>query len=290
MLCDDLGLDTISTGGTIAWAMECYEKGILTPADTEGIDLRFGNGEALITVIEKIAKREGIGDLLAEGSGLASKKVGKGSEAFAVHVKGMELPAYHAGVSYGMALAYAVNPRGGCHLFGWVIGPEFGMYPILWYDMFPERKGIKLDPQSPEYKAEILLSDQILFRFRFSAIICDFHLWPAMEVAKAVAYCTGFDEYLKREEVIKLGLRIVNLLRLFNVREGITRKDDLNLPKRLFEPIKEGPSKGYALKREALEKMLDDYYRLFKWTKDGIPTKESLAEAGIDDLKPPAVK
>lgn len=287
-LCDNLGLDTISTGGTIAWAMECYEKGIFTSADTGGIDLRFGNGDAVVQIVERIAKREGIGNILAEGTRIASKKVGKGSEDFAVNVKGLELPAYHPGVSYGMALAYAVNPRGGCHLSSWPIGTDLlNIYPLGWVDTFGEdRRYVKVDPQKSDYKAELVYSDHVTFRSRFCFIICDFHVLPLEIHQKAMIACTGFDEYLDKNEFTKLGLRMINVLRLFNLREGLRKEDELKLPKRIYEPIPYGPSKGFALKQEEMDKMLADYYKLMKWDENGIPTKETLTAVGITDLEP----
>ena len=288
-LCDDLGMDTISTGGTIAWAMECYEKEILSQADTGGLELRFGNGDALVEIVEKIAKREGIGDLLAEGTRIASRKIGKGSEEFAINVKGLELPAYHPSASYGMALAYAVSPRGGCHLFSWTIGIDLlGLYPIVWYEVFgDERKHVKIDPQKPDYKAEMVYSDTMSWRGRFSFVICDFHIFPLKVHQKAMVACTGFDEYLDREEFYKLGLRTINTQRFFNLREGLTKADDLRLPKRIYESLPDGPSKGWTLKQEALSQMVAEYYKLMKWDENGIPTKDTLTSIGIGDLEPP---
>lgn len=279
-LCDAFGLDTISTGNVIAWAMECYEKGIITPEDTEGLELTFGNHEALVTMVEKIAKREGLGDILAEGVKRAAEKIGKGSERYAVHVKGLELPAYEPRASPAMGLSYAVADRGGCHLRSWPIGPEcFGAF---WLGAKP----VKIDRWSPENKAKIVMEQEHQYAAKFALGVCDFCCWTNERLTYLLWTATGFDEYKDVREFERAGERIVNLTRIINLREGMTAKDD-TLPPRIFEdPLKSGPAAGRVVKREDFEKMLKEYYKLRKYDDEGRPTPERLKELGMEDVIP----
>lgn len=260
-LCNNYGLDAISTGNVVGFAMECRERGLLKDAP------KFGDKEGQLELIKKIIYREGIGDILAEGVKRASEKIGGESYKFAIHVKGLELPGYEPRSSWGMALAYATSDRGGCHQRAWTTKAE-----IL---------GV-LKRFSTEGIAEYVKNVQDERATAFSIIVCDF--LPEYDI-KALYYSTGIEYTL--DEFIKAGERIWNLTRLFNIREAkISRKDD-SLPPRMFEDPLPLPPKGeeyIRLKREDFEKMLDEYYELRSWDHNGIPLKSKLSELNLDSL------
>jgi len=265
MLCDDLGLDTISTGNSIAFAMECYERGLLTAEDTDGLELKFGNADAEIEMVKKIAYRKGLGNLLAEGVRRASKKIGDGSERFAMHVKGLEIPGYDPRGAFGMALAYATSDRGACHQRAWTVRAEI--------------EG-KLEPRfSTKGRARFVKETQDERAMCFSLVLCDFAPLEVKHFVELLNKATGFNFTV--EDYLKTGERIWNLTRLFNVREGITRKDDTLPPRFMEEPLPEGATKGQVVTKEMLDEMLDEYYALRGWDKNGVPTEEKLKELGL---------
>ena len=265
MLCDDLGLDTISTGNSIAFAMECYERGLLTADDTDGLELKFGNADAEIEMVKKIAYRKGLGNLLAEGVRRASKKIGDGSERFAMHVKGLEIPGYDPRGAFGMALAYATSDRGACHQRAWTVRAEI--------------EG-KLEPRfSTKGRARFVKETQDERAMCFSLVLCDFAPLEVKHFVELLNKATGFNFTV--EDYLKTGERIWNLTRLFNVREGITRKDDTLPPRFMEEPLPEGVTKGQVVTKEMLDEMLDEYYALRGWDKNGVPTEEKLKELGL---------
>ena len=265
MLCDDLGLDTISTGNSIAFAMECYERELLTVEDTDGLELKFGNADAEIEMVKKIAYRKGLGNLLAEGVRRASKKIGDGSEKFAMHVKGLEIPGYDPRGAFGMALAYATSDRGACHQRAWTVRAEI--------------EG-KLEPRfSTKGRARFVKETQDERAMCFSLVLCDFAPLEVKHFVELLNKATGFNFTV--EDYLKTGERIWNLTRLFNVREGITRKDDTLPPRFMEEPLPEGATKGQVVTKEMLDEMLDEYYALRGWDKNGVPTEEKLKELGL---------
>ena len=265
MLCDDLGLDTISTGNSIAFAMECYERGLLTAEDTDGLELKFGNADAEIEMVKKIAYRKGLGNLLAEGVRRASKKIGDGSERFAMHVKGLEIPGYDPRGAFGMALAYVTSDRGACHQRAWTVRAEI--------------EG-KLEPRfSTKGRARFVKETQDERAMCFSLVLCDFAPLEVKHFVELLNKATGFNFTV--EDYLKTGERIWNLTRLFNVREGITRKDDTLPPRFMEEPLPEGATKGQVVTKEMLDEMLDEYYALRGWDKNGVPTEEKLKELGL---------
>lgn len=272
-LCDDYGMDTISCGVAIGFAMECFEKGLISKKETGGLELSFGNGDALLEAIHLMAKREGIGRLLSEGVKIASEKIG-GSSAFAMHVKGLELPGYDPRGMKGQSLTYALSDRGGCHLRSNTIRTELLGIPRVY-----ERYGY-------EEKPEMIRDLQLNYATFDSLIACVFGAFAISieDYADAVSAVTGMSIHF--EELRLIAERAWNLTRLFNVREGFTRKDD-TLPARLFsQPSTKGPSKGQVVDREAFEKMLDEYYEVVGWDREtGVPTDEKLTELGIEDLK-----
>ena len=262
MLCDDLGLDTISTGGVIGFAMECYRKGLLKEAD--GLHLEFGDENALLAMIEKIARREGIGELFSGGVRKAAQAIGQGTEKFAIHVKGLELPGVDPRGAWGMALAYATSDRGGCHQRCWTPSAELAG---------------TLKRFSTEGVAQFVKDTQDERAVCFSLVLCDFVPFSVEDFVELLNLATGFD--LTAAEYLAAGERIWNLTRMFNVREGMRRRDD-TLPARLMEePLPEGGAQGQVVTREALDRMLNEYYKLRGWNEDGIPGEDELRELGL---------
>ena len=283
-LSDELGLDTISTGVTIGFAMELFEKGILTMEDTGGLELNFGNHETMVKLIQMIAFRQGIGDLLADGVKAAAEKIGKGSEKFAMHVKGLELPAYDVRGAKAHALNYATAYPGADHNKGYAAQEIFGM-PIPY----------EVDRLGYEGKGKLCKWNQdVQCATADCPTICSFVVLMALlhngtdVVADLMEGLTGLS--YTPDEIYEVGERVNNLCRAFNVREGFTRSDD-TLPERLLtEPIPGGPSKGQLISKEDLKQMLDEYYTARGWDQtNGVPTRKKLTELGLgyvaDQLK-----
>jgi aldehyde:ferredoxin oxidoreductase len=265
--CDRLGLDSISVGNVVALAMDLFEKGVLTKKDTGGLDLKFGNEEAYAKMPSMIANRHAIGNILADGAKRAAKKIGKGAEKLTVEVKGLEYPAYDPRGTIGMALAYATSDRGACHLRAWPVAADaYGSQ----------------DPWNPEGKAAICVEDQTRTSVKWSFIFCDFYSVNFPNMAKYYSAVTGVQS--SEEHLRKVGRRIWNLTRAFNVREGFTRKDD-TMPERMEkEPLPDGKPKGHVVPRADFEKMLSEYYKLWGWDDQGRPTKKALDEVGLGDI------
>ena len=280
-LCNEYGLDTISAGSTIAFAMECYEKGILTKEGAGGLEIRFGDANLVVELVEKIAKREGIGDLLAEGTRRMSEKLGKGSEGFAMNVKGLELPAYDPRAAKICGLGYVTANRGGDHITGYVQGPTFFDTPFL---LVEDSKIVDVFVANPKEAKVLVDMEDALTMFdaiggcKFMAI-----LLKAEDYVDLITNATGWD--LGVEDFRKSGERIYNLIRAFCVREGIRREAD-TLPKRLMEdPLPEGPAKEMVIDKDTLEMMKDAYYEFRGWdNKTGKPAPEKLRELELDDL------
>lgn len=273
-ICDRAGIDGISAGVILGFAMEAYEKGLLTKKDTDGIDLRFGNGDAAIQAMEKIAKKEGyIGELLCDGVKIAARKLGRDSEKFALEVKGLEPPAYDVRGLKGMALAVAVSVRGACHLTGGIYAPE--LTGKFW-------KLSNVDRLSSNWKGYEVKTGEDFMTLYDALGMCKFSraLFWIEGMLDGIRAVTGINFDIGW--LMSIGERIYNLDRLFNVREGLTRKDDC-LPYRVtHDPISNGVSKGSYVKEEELQHMLDEYYQARGWSKDGIPTKMHLFELGMD--------
>lgn len=263
-LCDEYGLDTISCGGVIGFAMECLERGLISKKDTGGIDLSFGNGDALLEVIHLIARREGIGLLLSEGAKIASEQI-EGSSPFAMHVKGLELPGYDPRGMKGQGLTYALSDRGGCHVRSNTIRTELLGLPRAF------------DQYAYEGKPAMVRELQMDYATYDCLIACIFGALAITlrDYADAVAAITGWP--MTREELGSIAERVWNLTRLFNVREGFGRRDD-TLTERIFtEASTRGPSNGQVMDRASFEKMLDEYYQIVGWDKHtGIPKEEKL--------------
>lgn len=259
-MCDLYGMDTITTGNAVGFAMECYERGIIDKDDTQGIELKFGNVEGYLQMIEKIAKREGFGDLLGEGVRKASRKLG--AEDLGMHVKGLELPAYDPRGVKGLALNYATAARGGCHMKGITVGPE-----VSGSNRLLTQGKARLVKQTQQIMA-IIDSLAVCSSMRFALDIED--------ILRLFSAVTGLE--LGKDSAMKVAERILNTERLFNVREGFDRKDD-TLPKRfLSEPMPGGPGQGQTVE---LSQMLDEYYKLMGWDKEGKPTPKKLKELDL---------
>ena len=268
--CSRMGLDTISAGNVIGWAMELYERGIITKADTQGLDLSFGNAATVVALPEIIAMRKGIGDTLAEGVARASGKIGKGSERYALHCKGQEFPGYDPRGSFGMALAYATSDRGADHNRAWPVAYEaFG----------------KMDPFTGVGKAEIVVKDQIRTSVKWSMCACDFIPIDLPFIAELLNAATG--QKYTEEDVRKIGRRIWTLTRLFNTREGFSRQHDVIPPRIYSDPLPEGNPKGKVVPKEDFGTMLTEYYKLWGWDDQGKPTRAAVEELGLASLANP---
>jgi aldehyde:ferredoxin oxidoreductase len=267
-LCDDLGLDTISCGAAVGFAMECAEKGLL-PREYAGIDPRFGDSGLLPEIIRSIAERTGIGELLSEGVKRASERMA-GSGPYAMHVKGLELPGYDPRGMKGQGLTYAVSDRGGCHVRANTLRTELLGIPK------------PVDRFTYEGKAQMARTLQMNIAAYDSIISCLFGSFAVTleDYAGAISAATGWN--MTPEELLKVAERAWNLSRLFNCREGFGRKDD-TLPERLFvQPSTAGPSSGQVVDRPSFEKMLDEYYESMGWNKEtGVPTEAKLIELGL---------
>ncbi len=273
-ICDRAGLDGISAGVTLGFAMEAYEKGLLTKEDTDGLDLRFGNGDAAVAAMKRIAHKEGrLGELLSNGVKEASEKIGKDSYKFALEVKGLEPPAYDVRGLKGMALAIAVSVRGACHLTGGIYAPE--LTGQFW-------KLSNIDRLTANWKGYEVKTGEDFMTMYDTLGMCKFSrslFWLDKEMVYGIRAVTGVDYNI--DWLMVIGERIYNLQRLFNVREGFTRKDDY-LPYRVtHDPISNGTSKGNYVTEEELQKMLDEYYQARGWSKEGVPTKMHLARVGL---------
>lgn len=270
-LCDDLGIDTISAGNTIGFAYELYEKGLLTKRDTDGLELKYGNHEAMVALIRKIASREGIGDLLAEGTMRMAARIGKGTEAFAINVKGLELPAYEPRGAKSLGYNYATSNIGGSHGYGYAPQEIFG-------SPFPR----KVDRFAEEANADIVIFNQNNGAVGEVGIVCVFARgWFPQLFDKLLIAATGIDKIAEPGFLYLVGERIVNLERAFNVREGFRREHD-KLPQRIInEPLhtRGAPGEGQMIRN--LDKFLDKYYQLRGWTPEGIPSSDKLNKLGL---------
>jgi aldehyde:ferredoxin oxidoreductase len=278
-LCDDYGLDVISAGSSVAFAMECYERGVLTKSRTDGLELKFGDPDVIIQLVHKIAKREGIGDLLAEGTKRMSEKLGRGTERFAMHVKGLELPAYDPRAAKICGLAFATANRGGDHITAYIEGPTFMDIPFLCVENSKIEDPLVENPAETKVVKDLedsLTVFDAMGTCKFMGMALATEDWVDM-----IANCVGWK--FDVSDYRKLGERIYNLARAFSVREGLTRADD-SLPKRLLEdPMPEGAAQGLVV--EKLDQMLDAYYEFRGWDKKtGKPTPEKLKELGLGEI------
>jgi len=271
-LCNQYGMDAISAGVIVAFAMDCHEQGILSHEEL-GVDAHFGSVDALLTLLEKMGKREGIGDILADGVRIAAQKIGKGADKLAQHIKGLEVTGYDLRCLKTAALGFAVSFRGADH-------NRHGAYAL-------DVKG-KVDRLKAEKGRGRLVRDmEDVYALIDSFIVCKFsrgtYYKELSDMAKLYSLVTGYD--MTPEEVKKAGERINTIARVINVREGLSRKDDTLPWKVMNQPISDdGPVKGAVVTQDELDLLLDDYYQARGWTPDGVPTAEKLKELGMDDL------
>jgi aldehyde:ferredoxin oxidoreductase len=284
-LANAYGLDTISCGATIAFAMECFENGLLSTKDTGGIELRFGNTEAMVQLVEQIALRQGFGDTLAEGVARVAKKLGPAAEEYAMHIKGQELPMHEPRLKQGLGVGYAISPTGADHcqnIHDTVytnIGPMLeALYP------FGILEPMAADDLSPA-KIRLLKYYSEYMHFLNCAVCCYFVMSLSLvgleRLTQLVRAVTGWDTTFF--ELMKVGERAVNMARVFNLREGFTAKDD-TMPKRFFTPQPSGPLK-VALDPKAFEEGKVLYYQMMGWP-NGVPTPGRLGELGIEWAAP----
>lgn len=270
-LCNRYGLDTVSTGSAIAFAMEAYERGILSQQDTGGLDLAWGDAKVILELVRQIGERRGLGELLGQGVKRAAEKLGKESESFAVHVKGLEVPMHDPRAFFSLAVNYATGPRGADHMRGNAMAYETGL-------MAPQEA--KQGRFAKEGKGQAAKMAQDRASVVNSMIICMFaaqHFTPD-RLATILNAVTGFD--YTAQEVLKVGERIINLQRAFNLRCGVSGPDD-KLPPRLLEPTTEG---GHAGKVPDVRHQLQEYYELRGWTAEGKPSREKLGELGLEEV------
>lgn len=267
------GMDAISAGVIVGFAMDCYENGILSQKELDGIDAHFGNSEALLQILDKMGKREGIGDTLAEGVRIAGQKIGKGAQNLAQHIKGLEVTGYDLRCLKTAALGFAVSFRGADH-------NRHGAYSF-------DVKG-KVDRLKAEKGRGKLVRDmEDIYALIDSFIVCKFsrgtYYKELVDMAKLYYLVTGIE--MTSEDLKKAGARINTVARIINIREGLGRKDDTLPWKVMNTPIPdEGPVKGALVTQKELDLLLEDYYDSRGWTSEGIPKKATLQELGMNDL------
>jgi len=266
-LADYYGLDAISLGNAIGFVMECMEKGIIKEEDL-GFKASFGDHEAMIKIIRLVGENQGFGRIIGRGVRSAAEHYGGGSRDFAMHVKGLELPAYDPRGAVGMGLAYATSDRGGCHLRAWTVGAE-----VLSHTG-------RIDPLETEFKAELVKADQDWFSVVNSLGVCLFSIFALghNQLTDLVYALTGLGSFSTANNLLFIGERVNNLIRLFNIREGVTRADDTLPPRLLTEVHKSGPAKGVTV---PLNEMLEQYYLIRGWDENGSPTETNLIRLGL---------
>jgi aldehyde:ferredoxin oxidoreductase len=279
-LCAAYGFDTISLGNVIAFAMECAEREVISPRETDGIELRFGSARAMLQTIEKIVRREGFGDVLAEGVARAAQKIGRGAEEFAMHVRGQEIPMHEPRLKHGLGVGYAVSPTGADH--------NHNIHDTMYAK---EGEGVnqlrQLDPQIRPLPANDLSADKVRMvvaesnwmHFTDSAVMCLFLPYSRQQLTDLVNAVTGWDADIR--EYLRVGERAATLARLYNLREGWDAAGD-TLPKRFFNAFASGPLAGQEYSKQKFDAAVKEYYRLMGWDEKGVPTRERLRELGIE--------
>ncbi len=277
-LCNAYGLDTISTGASIAFAMECFEQGILTEKNTGGLRLNFGNAGVMLQLVEMIAMREGIGEILADGVARAASAFGKGAEDFALHVKGQELPMHEPRYKPGLGVGYAISPTGADHCHN--------IHDSLYTRRIPgelRALGI-LEPLSSQElspaKVRLLVYGSLWEHVLNCLVFCRFVPTSLEQMLDLMRGVTGWNTTVW--ELMKVGERCIAMTRAFDIREGMTKDDDY-LPRRFFTPFTSGPLKGVSINEGELRQAIDTYYAMVGWDKvSGAPTLAKLQELGIE--------
>jgi len=272
-LCNRYGMDTISVGGVIGFSMEAYEKGLLSRQDCDGMEIKFGDEKILLKLIQQIGEGVSLGRLLGQGVREAAWQIGGKAKDFAIEVKGLELPAHDPRAYFSVAVGYATSNRGACHLQAYSHGFENSIsIPELGY---PE----PLDRFAVQGKGILVAKLQNLMCLFDSLKLCKFSLGAGVRMTNIIEwlnYVTGWD--IEQEEFLLIGERLFNLKRLYNIRCGMTRKDDVIPQRILTQPRREG---GAPFSLPPLNKMLNEYYEYRDWDKEGIPTKKKIKELGL---------
>jgi len=286
-LVNKYGLDTLETGGLIAWAMELYEKGILNDKQTDGLKLEWGDENVVFELIRKIATREGFGNVLADGFRNAIAKIGNGSDYYAIQVKGMSNLHSDERPTPSFALGIATSTRGADHLRSRPAIDMYGLPEELLKEVY--EGAVASDYTSYEGKSRMIWWQELLYAVtdsigtcKFQTVFCAVHAPKWAEFVKLIRLATGME--FSKAQLMEAGERIYTLERLFNLREGFTRKDDA-LPERYFKeptPIGLPIAKGRKIDRDRFETMLDEYYLLHNWDRDGVPKKETLERLRLD--------
>jgi aldehyde:ferredoxin oxidoreductase len=282
-LCNAYSVDTIGAGVNIAFAMECYEEGLLTLEDTGGIDLRFGNGEAMVQMVEKIAMREGLGDILAEGLLPAAEKIGSNAERFAVHAKGQPQPMHEPRLKRALAIAYAASPTGAdhCHALhdtGLAAADDDGFLFHGGLRALGAFEPVELESLGPE-KVRATIYSTITSVMDNCLTMCIFPGWSLVDLTDMVKAATGWD--VSDHELVKVGERAMTLARAFNMRAGLTAEDD-RLCERSYSPTRDGFLADGGIDEEELRQAMRTYYVMMGWDREtGIPHPEKLHELGV---------
>ena len=272
-LCDALGLDGMSCGSTIGFAMEAFSKGLLKPEECDGIKLEFGSAADVDKAITMLAERRGyLGELLSLGTAKAAEKLGEKAIDIAVHVKGMDVPAWGPRGIPGMALAYLTADRGACHQRAFPINYEVGG------ELF---EGEALERLAIKGKARPVVRDQNYLAALDILVKCDFGSFGISPETYCSLYEAATGDELSMDRLMETGERIWNVSRLFNIRQGIISKESERLPRRFYKPLPDGPVAGHKFTREDEAVMLEEYYKLRGWDAEGIPTPETLNRLGI---------
>lgn len=277
-ICNTYAIDTISTGMTIAFAMECYENGILTREDMDGLDAKFGNAEAMVKLTEKIARREGVGDLLAEGTLRAAKKIGKGAEQYAIQVKGQELPMHEPRLKTVLGVGYALSPTGADHCHN--VHDSGFVKNSSSYEALGVGGGPIPAADLSDRKVRILAAQLPHRHFGNCVCLCNFVGWGYDKTVELVRATTGWNTTL--QEVSTVGERAMTLARIFNLREGFTAADD-KLPKRIHEAFVTGPLAGVSITPEQLDEAKRTYYEMMGWDGEtGVPLRGKMKQLDLE--------
>ncbi len=277
-ICNRAGIDTISAGGTISFAMECFEKGLLTAKDTDGLELNFGNAGATLKILEQMVQKQGLGDLLSEGSRVAARKIGRGAEEFAVQVKGVEVPMHDPRLKQGLGLHYSINPAGADHCSGMhdnlmQKGPDFQEWAGI--DINESIPNTEMSPR----KARLTYQYGLWRHLSNYLLLCVFVPYQKKEICEAVEAATGWP--MSHWRMMKTVERGITLAKIFNLREGFTKEDDI-LPKRLATSQRGGNLEGVIVDPVKLSEARELYYQMLGWSEEGIPTRARLVELDID--------
>lgn len=274
------GFDTISLGVAIAFGMECFEHELISTRETDGIELRFGNAKAMLEMVHRVARREGFGNVLAEGAARAARQIGQGADAFAMHTHGQEIPMHEPRLKNAIGVGYAISPTGADH--------NHNMHDTGYVKEGPSIQDMqKLDPAIHTMPAQELSADKVRaliaktnwMHFWDSAVMCHFLPYSVEQMTDVMNAVTGWE--MTAHDYLRTGERAATLARVYNTREGWTAKED-TLPKRFFKSFESGPLAGKEYTEEKFAASTREYYRQMGWDENGVPTREKLKELGID--------